>query len=1289
MLTLLPSTSTIVRRAAAEGLALLATLGVSEDGHFLQSSVLHSLDEVMQGNKPDGKPRTLALESISAARSGSLLTLASIQRAAHKVAERQVTKARERAASTGEEEVIDPNKDDELPILQMMARILPSVSFHGFFRDFFVVRTNALHSFATMLSYSGRLEPPFSDVDMQLLRKGIELIEGNFSAAWTAASTDADKGQEAEKIASEAAFLSVLLRLMTYVVPLLHHIVSENPEVARRFSLMATLILEDYSNHPTVSVEAMGLFEVLTAHRHLLPPPSRHVNYDENPILSCIPFIAGSPLRPDIYTQSDMGHAFFPASRTSRATTRIAKVLTLSGIQVARLSSMKTVSLLLASLEVASASHHFTGASLLRSLAVSREHEQFFTESIVLEKEIFGVLSSMLSLEEAFPECDSLRWLLFARSVLSGSPGSIETDGETTDVVYSRENIVKRASSRAAEDSSAIFDCSNVPRWQVKVVASHLAAGALGLIEVKASKENDSPELNTDFDLRAATKFVAKACREAESASGPIPSSRVVFHLEDLVSTACMSSSATLDHAELRALQGFSVLFLARIIKSFAKIPDPEQPEVNILDQYSTQIFSAVKHALSAPEESDYSEYSVRLFGAGCIALESIIEASLTTDPVVLKRLIRPVIPGSQELPLLSPVGENSPLSDSDNKKGDSTDVDCRVALLAKIFRLSTVARIFSRRHMDGKMDAPLKKVIKELIPRESDIAVNGAALAIDASSFLYGAKLSLVGMQLDEDDDRRMSSPTSGMLFGNVSDVPDETKGCMARAWASCASYAMRPLLAELSSEEIDEERRERFLSWVKVLSLLLFSGIHDADEALSEEAKDKEGTFWAVDLDATEVKVDCLNGVRILMKMCPPNVLDSNLSDKIEYALDSVIMPVLIQALGSREDSVHPGANDRAVMEACEFLLDLAASDGVGLSSNSSLWVCLLVPLNMLQNGEVDVSRDAGSGTVLKVIAACMSATATLIKKEQAPDTIVHAMVQLVLKSILGRQSDGGTKSSQQAIPPIIIQHSEELLSSCLSHSAVGAQEKEKIACALAEDGNWEAWSAVAMSKDGESIHRSLVVVSDNLRGTAGPETSTDSELSTSQCRLDTLSCIRSLLQNVTTTSPLVSRVLSVVGADVLGILREYGANEGGMNFPDAQLHRKSACADAMKALLVGYQNVLSSEIDSEHKDDAGENVAAFLQVLFETLIVVLRYNGLPNHPTPNADGDSSLGRMSAQAIYNIARTSPLPFKTCVSRLNEVDKQLLEYSVRAEMSGYAAQNTAAAPKKLNRLAK
>lgn len=197
LLTLLPSASNIVRRAAAEGLALLATLGASEDSHFLQSTVLHSLDEVMQGNKPDGKPRTIPLEPISASRAGSLLTLACIQRTAQKVSETKLVRTRGRALSVEEKRL---QAEDELPTLQMMTRILPSVACHGLC-DFFLVKTQALHAFGLLLGYSSKLEKETLEVeDLQLLRKGVELVEDNFVASWTAASTDFDAGQEVSSI---------------------------------------------------------------------------------------------------------------------------------------------------------------------------------------------------------------------------------------------------------------------------------------------------------------------------------------------------------------------------------------------------------------------------------------------------------------------------------------------------------------------------------------------------------------------------------------------------------------------------------------------------------------------------------------------------------------------------------------------------------------------------------------------------------------------------------------------------------------------------------------------------------------------------------------------------------------------------------------------------------------------------------------------------------------------------------------------------------------------------------
>lgn len=194
LLTLLPSTSHTVRRAAAEGLALLATLGVTEDAHTLQSAVLHSLDEVMQGNKPDGKPRAIPLEPVSAARAGSLLTLACIQRTAHNI--KMMHQARSKGRSTTSETVAEA-QSEALPTMQMMTRILPSVVCHAFLRDAFVVRTYAMHSFSLLIAYSATIKKQSLSVeDKHLLKKAVEIVEDNFLASWTAVSSDMDQGQE-------------------------------------------------------------------------------------------------------------------------------------------------------------------------------------------------------------------------------------------------------------------------------------------------------------------------------------------------------------------------------------------------------------------------------------------------------------------------------------------------------------------------------------------------------------------------------------------------------------------------------------------------------------------------------------------------------------------------------------------------------------------------------------------------------------------------------------------------------------------------------------------------------------------------------------------------------------------------------------------------------------------------------------------------------------------------------------------------------------------------------------
>lgn len=194
LLRLLPSPSDIIRRGAAEGLSFLATLGVSEDAHTLQSMILHSLDEVMKGNLPGIPPKNQA-ETLSFARAGSLLTLACIQRAAKRMRKSEDERAISRSVSQKPES--KSSDKDGPPILIMMTRVLPSLTTQNPDVGSQLVRTYALHSFGVLVSnYVSKSDKPLSPDQSQIIWKAVEAVETSFLGAWSAVVSDINKGKE-------------------------------------------------------------------------------------------------------------------------------------------------------------------------------------------------------------------------------------------------------------------------------------------------------------------------------------------------------------------------------------------------------------------------------------------------------------------------------------------------------------------------------------------------------------------------------------------------------------------------------------------------------------------------------------------------------------------------------------------------------------------------------------------------------------------------------------------------------------------------------------------------------------------------------------------------------------------------------------------------------------------------------------------------------------------------------------------------------------------------------------
>lgn len=192
LLQLIPSPSDIIRRGAAEGLSYLATLGVSEDAHTLQSSILHALDEVMKGNNAAANPRT-NLDVVSLGRAGALLSLACIQRTSKRMERSKIGRVRSVSHTPNSKE----SCKDAPPVIIMMTRLLPSLATHSPDLDSSIVRTHAIHAFGVLISNSfPKNSVSLSPEQIQIVWKAVEAIESSFLGGLSAVMLDYNKGRE-------------------------------------------------------------------------------------------------------------------------------------------------------------------------------------------------------------------------------------------------------------------------------------------------------------------------------------------------------------------------------------------------------------------------------------------------------------------------------------------------------------------------------------------------------------------------------------------------------------------------------------------------------------------------------------------------------------------------------------------------------------------------------------------------------------------------------------------------------------------------------------------------------------------------------------------------------------------------------------------------------------------------------------------------------------------------------------------------------------------------------------
>ncbi len=185
---ILPIPQNHARRAAAEGLGLLAALDSAGGSRKLQSSILRALERLMVIEIADisaqHKPQTPTPTSSSA---GCLLTFACIQRYAS-----EKSQDPEETQQTTNSEGIKVG--GTIPTMIMMTRLMPYISAQDSEDDSHISRTFALHSFFLLLSHSKIIESASVSIleRSHILSKAVEIVESNFYSTWTTNGAELD-----------------------------------------------------------------------------------------------------------------------------------------------------------------------------------------------------------------------------------------------------------------------------------------------------------------------------------------------------------------------------------------------------------------------------------------------------------------------------------------------------------------------------------------------------------------------------------------------------------------------------------------------------------------------------------------------------------------------------------------------------------------------------------------------------------------------------------------------------------------------------------------------------------------------------------------------------------------------------------------------------------------------------------------------------------------------------------------------------------------------------------------
>ena len=1008
-----------------------------------------------------------------------------------------------------------------------------------------------------------------------------------------------------ERASFEPALLAVLIKLMTYLLPRLALLHREDGSAASRFSSMVDLMVKKSKFHVSVVLESLIFFDCLSAHNKLLSSQYISVTGSGNVQSSVLALTNGILDAQRIANIKSKTEGITSNCRGS--TTCLRKVVAIMCTLVkdpsaSTMTATTVISDLLGLLQSSMGSRHYLSSPLFRGIASPLQAENEDTKSLTLELRQAIEFVIRYDIDSLSMDC-VMRWLLVFRAIFNGdysTPGGDDDDDSDTPKVI-----------------RDIFQKTGPCRWQLRCEMAKLSTIVLHSLE--------------------------NILRERNSESTQLALHQIIPHAGSFVSTSCAICVGTSDESELPAYQKQGLRMLQSLIRTFAGIPDPADKNTNLLDDFVSQIVPSVKHALSYDiedaEDSIDMEGARELYLSGCECFQVLAKEGLITDLHALKRLLKSVLPSGNILAF-----SHYPMEGDADLHGlhvkPTSFIDNRTSvLLPRIGSLWTIAELYIAGEMGLLHSNHFEAIKSDLDSLEDVVAINSAALAIDACRLKEISRIANL-----EGSEESLYEMKSGLTFLHTQDVDISTKEAMAKSCASMACFALILILELLQNESESSEKYADLISWTgKLIDVILveFYELFDITECASVSGDSRFNILapcllvlrrtleCSSDLLSTEEIKHVLQCIFSVIKFTGLSTEDGEAEEKVEMKVDTeVIFPI------------------EAISQACSFVEVICKSEKANQVGRNFLLQRLLTPLLETEGIDPDIFTSHISNS--KVLISLLRSSRFLLERSDLNGHVVKALLNYSLENIV-------LASFCDDVDVRISFH--DLIKHCISTEVVSDDDRLLCALQFARNGNWDTWK-LCINNDQTDVANSMPYIKDAL-----------SDHSNESSHVDALMSIADMMKDCPNLVPTIFRS---AGPHVLELFHLYGTYQLKGN------SRTVTCATSMKIVMFTFQHLSSPpSVD-------GVKEATFLNVIFGVLVGIITYNGLPNEPSSNPASDPALGRMCAQFFVHVLRSSPAAFKQCMATVDANVRATLESAVRADMSGYA-NRAAPVKKKLN----